>query len=43
MEVPNLQINAEITKKLDQVGLLRRMIQKANMQMRFVTLTKDWY
>ena len=43
MTLPNLQINSEITKKLDQVGLLRRLIQKANMQMRFVTLTKDWY
>ncbi len=43
MSTPDLQINAEITKKLDQVGLLRRLIQKANMQMRFVTLTKDWY
>lgn len=43
MTVPNLQINSEVTKKLDQVGILRRLMQKANMQMRFVNLTKDWY
>ena len=43
MPNPDLQLNAEITKKLDQVGLLRRLIQKANMQMRFVSLTKNWY
>ena len=43
MNVADLTINAEIAKKLDQVGILRRVIQKANMQIRFVSLTKDWY
>ena len=43
MNTADLTINAEIAKKLDQVGILRRVIQKANMQIRFVSLTKDWY
>ena len=43
MSAADLNINTEITKKLDQVGLLRRLIQKQNMQIRFVSLTKDWY
>ena len=43
MPVTDLQINSEVAKKLDQVGLLRRLFQKCNMQMRFVSLTKDWY
>lgn len=28
---------------MDEVGLLRRLIQKGNMQMRLVTLEQDWY
>ena len=43
MPVNNLQISAEVVKKLDQVGLIRRLVQKGNMQMRFVTLEGDWY
>lgn len=43
MPLVDLTINPEIAKKLDAVGVIRRMIQKQNMQIRFVTLTKGWY
>ena len=36
-------LNPEIIKKLDQVGLLRRLVQKQNIQIRLVELTRDWY
>lgn len=39
----NIKISPEIVKKLDQVGLIRRLMQKGNMQMRLVTLEGDWY
>lgn len=43
MPANNLHVAAEIVKKLDQVGLIRRLIQKGNMQMRLVTLEGDWF
>ena len=45
MKMPpaDLTLNPDVLKKLDQVGVIRRMIQKQNMQVRFVTLTKGWY
>ena len=43
MPANNLQIAPEVVKRLDQVGLIRRLIQKSNMQMRLVTLEGDWY
>ena len=45
MKMPptDLTINPDILKKLDAVGVIQRLIQKQNMQMRFVTLTKGWY
>ena len=43
MPTENIKIAAEMTKKMDQVRLLRRLIQKGNMQMRLVTLIEDWY
>ena len=43
MPANNLQVSPEIVKKLDQVGLIRRLVQKGNMQMRLVTLEGDWF
>lgn len=45
MKMPpaDLNLNPNIVKKLDAVEIIRRLIQKQNMQMRFVTLTKGWY
>ena len=43
MTPADVTLKPDIVKKLDQVGIIRRMIQKQNMQMRFVSLTKGWY
>ena len=43
MPTDDIKIAPELTKKLDQVRLLRRLIQKGNMQMRLITLVEDWY
>ena len=43
MPTDNISIGKDIAKKLDAVGILRRLVQKGNMQMRLVTLTDDWY
>ena len=38
-----IDIAPELTKKLDQIGLIRRLVQKGGMQMRLVELKGDWY
>lgn len=38
----NVTIPPNIAKKLDQVTLLRRLAQKGNIALRFVSLEKDW-
>ena len=45
LSLPNegISLPAEIAKQLDQVGLLRRLSQKGNMQLRMVELTGDWW
>ena len=43
MNTENITIAAEFVKRLDQVGIIRRLVQKGNMQMRFVTFEGDWY
>ncbi len=43
MPANNLRLAPEIAKNLDQIGLIRRLVQKANMQMRLVTLEGDWF
>lgn len=43
MPTENIGLSPEIVKKLDQLGLIRRLFQKGNMQMRFITLKKNWY
>lgn len=42
MPTDNIKLDAAMAKKLDQVGLLRRLIQKGSMQMRLITLEKNW-
>lgn len=39
----NIGIPPEIAKKLDQLGMIRRLVHKGNMQMRLVELSQDWY
>ena len=43
MPTTHFSLPQEIVKKLDQVGLLRRLAQKGNMQLRLVKLTGEWY
>ncbi len=45
LEMPtnNISISPEIVKKLDQVGLIRRLVQKANMQIRLISLVDGWH
>ena len=39
----NIQLAPEMVRKLDRIGLLRRLIEKGGMQMRLVHLQQDWY
>ena len=39
----NISLAPDLIDKLDRIGLLRRLIQKGNMQMRLVTLEPDWH
>ena len=43
MPTDNIRIAPEMTRKYDQIRLLRRLIQKGNMQMRLVSLETDWH
>ena len=43
MPTDNIQLAPEIVRKLDQLGVIRRLVQKGNMQMRLVSLAGDWY
>ena len=43
MPTDNINIAPEMSRKLDQIRLIRRLMQKGNMQMRLVTLVEDWY
>ena len=43
MPTDKIFLDSEVAGKLDQVTLLRRLMQKGNMQMRLVTLRDDWY
>lgn len=43
MNTEVVQLPAEIMKRLDQLALLRRLLQKTGAQMRLVKLEKDWY
>ena len=43
MPVDSIGLDAESNRKVDEVTLLRRLMQKGNMQMRLVTLPENWY
>lgn len=43
MPTENISVSLEIAKKLDQLGLIKRLIQKAGMQIRFVHLEENWH
>ena len=43
MPTDNINIAPEMTRKLDQIRILHRLMQKGNMQMRLVTLESDWH
>ena len=43
MPYGGIQMAPEMVRKLDQLGLLRRLMEKGGMQMRLVHLEKDWY
>ncbi|MBQ8698102.1 MAG: hypothetical protein IJ521_03780, partial [Schwartzia sp.] len=43
MPAEQIRLSADAAKRLDQVGILRRLAQKGNMQLRLVTLPEDWH
>lgn len=43
MPTTGISIPPEVAKKLDQIGVIRRLVQKGNMQLRLVELTKGWH
>jgi ATP-binding cassette subfamily C protein len=43
METDSIFLPAEIAAKMDAVTKMRRLIKKANMQVRLVSLPDDWY
>ena len=43
MPTEAISLGAESASGLDEVALLRRLMQKGNMQMRLVTLPDDWW
>lgn len=43
MPTGNIEIGEDTARQFDTRGLLRRLMQKGNMQMRFVTLPAGWH
>lgn len=43
MPTKNIHLSPEVVRKLDQLQIIRRLMQKGNMQMRLVTFVDDWY
>ena len=43
MPLENIHLSPELAGKLDQLGLIKRLVQKGNMTMRLVSLSDDWY
>ena len=43
MATDNIKLDVELVRRLDRVQLLRRLVQKGNMQMRLIELVPDWY
>ena len=43
MPTDNIKLDAELVRRLDQIRLIRRLVQKGNMQMRLIELVEDWH
>jgi ATP-binding cassette subfamily C protein len=43
METENISIPSDVAAKLDPVSRMRRLVKKANMQVRLITLSDDWH
>ncbi len=43
MPVDSIHLSAETASHMDEITILRRLIQKGNMQTRRVTLPEEWY
>ena len=43
MPTDNIKLDAELVRRLDQIRLIRRLIQKGNMQIRLIELVDDWH
>ncbi|MDR3355232.1 MAG: hypothetical protein LBO21_09350, partial [Synergistaceae bacterium] len=43
MATENIKLPADVSSKMDSLTLMRRLVRKANMQARLVSLPKDWY
>ena len=43
MPYSGIQMAPEMVRKLDRLGLMRRLVEKGGMQMRLVHLEQDWY
>ena len=39
----NIRLPSDVSSKMDALSLMRRLVRKANMQVRLVALPKDWY
>lgn len=39
----SISLDAQMSRKMDEITILRRLMQKGNMQMRLITLNDDWY
>ena len=43
MPTDNIKLDPELVRKLDQIRLIRRLVQKGNMQMRLIELIDGWH
>ena len=43
MPTDNIKLDAELVRRLDQIRLIRRLVQKGNMQMRLIELEENWH
>ena len=43
MPTDNIKLDAELVRRLDQIRLIRRLVQKGNMQMRLIELVEVWH
>ena len=43
MPTDNIKLDPELVRRLDQIRLIRRLVQKGNMQMRLIELEENWH